>query len=203
MAVSITGDRAADALLSDNPFALIVGMVLDQQFPIERAFSSPKDLEERLGGKLDAQTVAATDPDRLEQIFRQRPSLHRFPASMAARVQALAKEIVDRHGGDTTSIWKGAQSGDELVQSLTALPGFGKQKAKIFAALLGKQFAVRPAGWIEATTPYGAEGAMLSVADIDSAETLKAVREHKRQLKAAAKSVVRTSDVQRPKTSKR
>jgi uncharacterized HhH-GPD family protein len=188
VALAITGERDADALLSTNPFALIVGMVLDQQFPIERAFMSPKALAERLDGRLDPATVAASDPQQLVRLFAERPALHRFPSSMATRVQALANVIVDQYGGQTESIWTSATSGEELVETLAGLPGFGKQKAKIFAALLAKQLGVRPPGWREATSPYGDDGALRSVADIDSPESLAAVREHKRQLKAAAKS---------------
>lgn len=203
MALSITGDADADALLSKNPFALIVGMLLDQQVPIERAFAAPKALADRLGGRLDPATVAATKPEQLAKLFAQKPALHRFPSSMAARVQALAHVIVDEYGGDTTSIWKSASSGEELVENLSALPGFGKQKAKIFAALLGKQLAVEPKGWKEATSPYGEEGALRSVADIDSPAALVAVREHKRQMKAAAKSLSRARGDRTARTLKR
>jgi uncharacterized HhH-GPD family protein len=192
VSLAITGDRDADALLSSNPFALIVGMLLDQQVRIEFAFAAPKVLAERLGGKLDPETVAALDPDRIVALFTQKPALHRFPAAMAGRVRALAQVIVKDFGGDTESIWRSAASGDELVERLAGLPGFGKQKAKIFAALLAKQFGVRPPGWQQATSPYGAEGSLLSVADIDSPESLLAVRDRKRQIKAAAKSVART-----------
>jgi uncharacterized HhH-GPD family protein len=201
--LSITGDAKADALLSKNPFALIVGMLLDQQVRIEFAFAAPKVLEDRLRGRLDPQTVAATDPKRLVALFAEKPALHRFPSSMATRVQALAHVIVDQYGGDTTAIWKSATTGEELVKSLAALPGFGKQKAKIFAALLAKQFGVRPVGWEQATAPYGADGALMSVADIDSPESLLAVRDHKRQLKAAAKSVIRASGSRPTRASKR
>lgn len=189
MNLAITGDRDADTLLSSNPFALIVGMLLDQQVRIEFAFAAPKMLADRLGGTLDPKTVAALKPDEIVAVFATKPALHRFPSSMAGRVHGLAQVIVSDFGGDTEAIWRSAASGDELVDTLASLPGFGKQKAKIFAALLGKQFGVRPAGWQQATAPYGAEGALLSVADIDSPESLHAVRDHKRQMKAAAKSV--------------
>ncbi|MGB9112880.1 MAG: HhH-GPD-type base excision DNA repair protein [Acidimicrobiales bacterium] len=201
--LSITGDAEADALLSRNPFALIVGMVLDQQIRIEHAFAAPKALSKRLGGRLDPATVASTDPARLVALFSEKPALHRFPSSMASRVLALARVIVDQYGGDTEAIWKTAASGDELVQDLAALPGFGTQKAKIFAALLAKQLGVRPSGWREATSPYGDDGALRSVADIDSPESLVMVREHKRQMKAAAKSVVRSSEGRATRSTKR
>ncbi|MGA8297124.1 MAG: HhH-GPD-type base excision DNA repair protein [Acidimicrobiales bacterium] len=203
MKLAITGDREADALLSSNAFALIVGMLLDQQITIEKAFTSPKDLATRLGGHLDPQTVADMEPDRLAKLFAEKPALHRFPSSMATRVHALAQTIVDDYGGDTASIWKKAPSGDDLVKNLTALPGFGKQKAKIFAALLAKRFDVRPEGWREASAPYGADDALLSVADIDSPESLAAVRSHKRQMKAAAKSLARANGGSAVKAPKR
>jgi uncharacterized HhH-GPD family protein len=203
VALAITGERDADALLSTNPFALIVGMVLDQQFPIERAFMSPKTLAERLDGRLDPATVASTDPNQLVKLFAERPALHRFPSSMATRVQALANVIVDQYSGRTESIWESATSGEELVTTLARLPGFGKQKAKIFAALLAKQLGVRPAGWQEATSPYGDDGALRSVADIDSPESLAAVRERKRQLKAAAKSVAKADGGKAPRAKRR
>ncbi len=201
--LSITGDAEADALLSSNPFALIVGMVLDQQIRIEHAFAAPKALAKRLGGRLDPVVVASADPARLAALFSEKPSLHRFPSSMASRVQALARVIVDQYGGDTDAIWKRVTSGDELVTDLAALPGFGRQKAKIFAALLAKQLGVRPQGWREATSPYGDDGALRSVADIDSPESLAMVREHKRQMKAAAKSVERASGGRATRSSKR
>lgn len=203
MTLAITGDEKADALLSKNPFALIVGMLLDQQVRIEFAFAAPKVLEARLGGRLDPEAVAGTEPERLAALFAEKPALHRFPSSMATRVQALAHVIVDQYGGDTEAIWKSASTGDDLVKTLAALPGFGRQKAKIFAALLAKQFGVRPVGWREATAPYGADGALMSVADIDSPESLLAVRDHKRQMKAAAKSVVRANGGRSTKATKR
>ncbi len=143
------------------------------------------------------------EPDRLAKLFAEKPALHRFPSSMATRVHALAQTIVDDYGGDTASIWKKAPSGDDLVKNLTALPGFGKQKAKIFAALLAKRFDVRPEGWREASAPYGADDALLSVADIDSPESLAAVRSHKRQMKAAAKSLARANGGSAVKAPKR
>jgi uncharacterized HhH-GPD family protein len=203
VALSITGDAEADTLLSTNRFALIVGMLLDQQVPLERAFAAPKALAERLGGRLEPETVAATDPDRLVALFSEKPALHRFPSSMATRTQALARVIVDQYGGDTEAIWTSAASGEDLVKTLAELPGFGKQKAKIFAALLAKRLGVRPVGWEVATAPYGELGALRSVADIDSPESLVAVRDHKRQMKAAAKSLVRATRGGSTRASKR
>lgn len=184
----LSGDPSADKLISSNPFALLVGMVLDQQIPLEWAFTAPSLLAQRVPGTLDAATVAAMDPEALAEAFRTRPALHRFPGSMAERVQEVAKLIVDQYDGDAAKIWKTAKSGEELRQRVEALPGFGKQKAKIFVALLGKQLGVRPEGWREQSAPFGEEGSTLSVADIESAETLAMVREHKRQMKATAKA---------------
>jgi uncharacterized HhH-GPD family protein len=178
----------ANSLLEDNPFALLVGMLLDQQIPMEKAFTSPEVLRERLGGVLDARTVAAYDSDALEQIFRTPPALHRFPAAMAKRVQTLARQLVEHYDGDAAAVWKDARSGAEVVQRVGALPGFGEQKAKIFTALLGKQFGVRPKGWREAVGEFGEDSARRSVADVVDAESLQAVRAYKRQMKAAAKA---------------
>ena len=190
IALHITGDDEADAVLSRDPLALLIGMVLDQQIPIEKAFSSPADLLQRLGGKgpLDAAAIAAMDPEELAAVFRERPALHRYPGSMAGRVQAVCRAVADEYGNKADAIWKGVHSGDELMGRLRALPGFGEQKAKIFAALLGKQLGVRPEGWREATTPYGKEGSSLSVADITSPESLAKVRATKKAMKAKAKA---------------
>jgi uncharacterized HhH-GPD family protein len=179
----------ADGLLATDPLALLIGMLLDQQIPIERAFVAPYRLAERLGvQRLDAAMIAGYDPEALAAIFATPPALHRFPGSMAARVQALCAQVRDGYGGDGATVWSGAQSGAELVKRLKALPGFGVQKAQIFAALLGKQLAVRPPGWREATGQYGEEGSYRSVADIIDEPTLGKVREYKKQMKAAAKT---------------
>jgi uncharacterized HhH-GPD family protein len=190
IALHITGDDQADALLSRDPLALLIGMVLDQQIPIEKAFSSPADLLERLGGKgpLNAATIAAMDPEELGDIFRERPALHRYPGSMAGRVQAVCRVIADDYGNKADNIWKGVQSGAELLERLRTLPGFGDQKAKIFAALLGKQLDVCPEGWRKVTTPYGKEGSWLSVADITDPASLLKVRATKKKMKAKAKA---------------
>jgi uncharacterized HhH-GPD family protein len=161
-------------------------MVLDQQVSIEKAFSSPAVLAQRLGAPLDASSIAAMDPDELAAAFKERPALHRFPGSMAGRVQEVCRTIAEDYGGRADNIWKGVRSGDELVNRLRALPGFGQQKAKIFAALLGKQLGVRPTGWREAASPYGDDGSHLSVADITDAKSLEKVRATKRALKAKA-----------------
>ena len=178
----------ANRLLDESPLALLIAMLLDQQIPMEKAFTSPDVLRERLGGSLDARTIAELDPGALEAAFREPPALHRFPAAMAKRVQALAQVLLERYDGDAAAVWTAAGSGTELVQRLGALPGFGPQKAKIFTALLGKQFGVRPQGWREAAGDYGADGSQRSVADVVDAASLKAVRSFKQQAKAAARA---------------
>ena len=185
----LAGEQKADRLLTENPFALLVGLVLDQQIPLERAFAAPALLAKRLGPDvcLDAKTIAEMDPDELAEAFRTPPALHRFPGSMAGRTQELARLIVSEYNSDPAAIWKTARDGRELLARIEKLPGFGKQKAKIFVALLGKQLGVTPAGWREASAPFGAEQSHLSIADIDSPEALDLVREHKRQMKAAAR----------------
>lgn len=186
--LALTGDPAADALLAGDPLALVIGMVLDQQIPLERAFKSPYDLRERLGGTLDAGAIAAMDPDELASIFGAKPALHRFPGSMARRVQDLCQLVVGTYGGDAAGIWSSAADGRQLLANVKALPGFGEQKARIFVALLGKQLGVRPPGWDDASEPFGQHGSFLSVADIDSPEALAKVRQHKQRMKAEAKA---------------
>ena len=181
-------DAEADRLLSDNPLALVIGMVLDQQIPLEKAFSSPAELARRMGRPLDAATIAAMDPGELEALFKERPALHRFPGSMAARVQELSRVIAEDYGGRADDIWKTAGSGTELVDRLKKLPGFGEHKARIFAALLGKQLGVRPDGWQAASTPFGDDGTYMSVADITDSQTLDKVRTTKKAMKATAKA---------------
>lgn len=181
-------DRRADALLAEDPLALLIGMVLDQQVPLERAFSAPADLKDRLGGSLDAAAIARMDPDALAEAFRERPALHRFPGSMATRVQEVCRVIADEYGGRADAVWTGVEDGKELFLRVRALPGFGDQKAKIFVALLGKQFQVRPEGWEAVSVPFSEKGSFRSVADIDSPESLATVRQAKREAKAAAKT---------------
>jgi uncharacterized HhH-GPD family protein len=179
---------AADALLDRSPLALLIGMVLDQQIPLERAFSAPYDLTQRLGHELDARELADYDPDGLAAIFARPPALHRFPKSMAKRVQELCRLLVDRYDGDAEAVWRDAADGAELRRRVAELPGFGAQKAQIFVALLGKQRAVRPPGWQAAAGQFGEDGSHRSVADIVDADSLRLVREYKQQLKAAAKA---------------
>ena len=187
MSIHLTDDDAADELLTGSPFALLIGMLLDQQVAMEVAFGGPLKIEQRLGS-IDAAAIAATDPEAFAELFKQSPAVHRFPGSMAARVQSLAQAVLDEWGGDAAAIWtEGDPDGATVLKRLRALPGFGEQKAKIFLALLGKQCGFAGAGWREASGPYGEEGSYRSVADIVSPETLALVREHKRAAKAAAK----------------
>jgi uncharacterized HhH-GPD family protein len=197
IALHISGDAEADALVSHDPLALLIGMVLDQQVTIEKAFSSPAVLARRLGGggPLDAASIAAMEPDELAAVFKERPALHRYPGSMAGRVQNVCRAVVEEYGGQADAIWKGVRSGEELMGRLRALPGFGEQKARIFAALLGKQLGVRPEGWQEASSPYGDPGTHLSVADIVDAESLATVRATKKAAKARARAVTAGPDL--------
>ncbi|GAA1923553.1 HhH-GPD-type base excision DNA repair protein [Microbacterium aoyamense] len=188
MTLHITGDAAADQLLTDDPLALLIGMLLDQQVAMETAFAGPLKIRERTGS-MDATALAHYDPDQFAQAFSTTPAVHRFPGSMAARVQALCTAVVNDWGGDAAAIWRqGDPDGATVLTRLKALPGFGEQKAKIFLALLGKQYGFTGAGWREAAGAYGDEGSFRSVADIVSAESLTKVREFKRATKAAAKS---------------
>jgi len=185
----LSQDPDADALLSSNPFALLIGMVLDQQVPLEWAFASPRELERRLGKALEPKRIAQMDPEALAAAFSGKPALHRYPGSMAARVQELAKLVVERYGGRTEAIWEGASPGAELFRRVKELPGFGEQKAKIFVALLGKQLGVRPEGWETVSAPFSDPGTFRSVADITDSDTLRKVREFKQALKAANKAI--------------
>jgi uncharacterized HhH-GPD family protein len=187
-AIHLSGDAEADALLSKDPLALLIGMVLDQQIPLERAFWAPAELARRLGRPLNAQDIAAMDPEELVNVFKQTPALHRYPGSMAARVQAVCRIVVEEYGGKAGALWSKLPDADTLIRRLTALPGFGAQKARIFAALLGKQLGVQPEGWRTATSPFGEEGSYLSVADIVDPESLAKVREYKQAMKAQAKA---------------
>ena len=188
MAISLPVDDEANELLSRSALALLIGMLLDQQVPLERAFSAPRDLVRRLGHEPAADELAEFDPEALAAVFSERPALHRFPKAMAARTQELARLIVAEYGGDAAALWTTAPSGTELRKRVAALPGFGEAKAKIFVALLGKQLGVRPPGWREAAGAFGDEGSYVSVADIVDAESLGKVRSYKQTLKAAAKA---------------
>lgn len=184
----ITGDPDADALLSRDPFALLVGMLLDQQVTMETAFAGPLKLRDRLG-RFDAASLAGLPADELLAAFRITPAVHRFPGAMADRVQTLARVILTDYAGDAAAVWTaGEPDGAEVLRRLQALPGFGVQKAKIFLAVLGKQYGLTAPGWREAAGEYGVEGSRRSVADITSPETLAEVRAHKQAMKAAAKA---------------
>ena len=187
MPISLPVDDEANALLTRSALALLIAMLLDQQIPLERAFSAPRDLVARLGHEPTAEELADYNPEALAAVFGERPALHRFPKSMAARTQDLARLIVADYHGDAAALWMTATSGKELLKRVSALPGFGEQKAKIFVALLGKQLGVQPPGWREAAGSFGADGSYISVADIVDDESLGKVRSYKQTLKAAAK----------------
>jgi uncharacterized HhH-GPD family protein len=186
--LQLVQDPAADALLESNPFALLVGMLLDQQYPMEHAFAGPKKIADRIGG-VDAREIAEYDPDQFAELCSKTPAIHRFPGSMAKRIQALAQIIVDRYDGDAAGLWTaGDPDGPEVLRRIKGLPGFGEQKAKIFLALLGKQYGVTPKGWRAAAGDYGRAGSFLSVADVVDPGSLEKVRAYKKQAKAAAKA---------------
>ena len=188
MELHITGDDAADKLLSDDAFALLTGMLLDQQVTMESAFAGPEKIRTRIGS-ISPAAVADYDPAGFVEVFKERPAVHRFPGSMAARVQALAEAVQSEWNGEATAIWtRGEPDGKEVLRRLKALPGFGEQKAKIFLALLGKQCGLQAPGWREAAGHYGEEGSYLSVADIVDPESLTKVRASKQAAKAAAKA---------------
>src|SRR5215472_2432050 len=188
MTLSLPVDAEANELLTRNPLALLIAMLLDQQVPLEKAFSSPYELVQRLGHEPTATELATFDPEALAAVFSERPALHRFPKAMAARTQDLARVIVDRYDGDAEAVWTGARTGKELVARLAELPGFGGYKAQIFAAMLGKQLGVQPDGWREAAGHFGEHGSHYSVADIVDDASLAAVRAYKKERKAAAKA---------------
>ncbi|RXZ72468.1 Fe-S cluster assembly protein HesB [Agromyces albus] len=187
MALNITGDTAADELLGNDAFALLTGMLLDQQVPMESAFAGPEKIRQRIG-TIDPAAIADYDPEAFVDVFKQTPAVHRFPGSMAGRVQALAVAVRDEWGDDASAIWtQGDPDGAEVLRRLKALPGFGEQKAKIFLALLGKQLGLKASGWREAAGHYGEDGVYRSVADIVDPESLVRVRATKQAAKAAAK----------------
>ena len=183
----IAQEETADRLLSENPYALVVGMLLDQQFPMERAFAGPARLAERFGD-LEPVAVAAADPEAFAALCSRTPAIHRYPGSMATRIQEVAAHILAEHGGDTASLWERATSGDELLGRVQAMPGFGPQKSAIFVALLGKQLGVQPEGWQAAAGDYAQAGAYRSVADVVDADSLVKVRRFKAESKAAARA---------------
>ncbi|HSO64204.1 MAG TPA: HhH-GPD-type base excision DNA repair protein [Ornithinibacter sp.] len=187
VSLTIAQDPAADRVLSQDPFGLLVGMLLDQQFPMERAFAGPAKVLERFG-TLDPRVVAEADPEAFADLCAAPPAVHRYGRSMAGRIQALAAVVRDEYAADASAIWRDVPTGDELVRRLKALPGFGEQKARIFAALLGKQLGVRPEGWEQACGAYAEVGSYRSVADVVDADSLRRVRDFKKAAKAAAKA---------------
>ncbi|MEV4996888.1 HhH-GPD-type base excision DNA repair protein [Streptomyces niveus] len=187
--IRIAQQPEADELLGRSPLAALVGMLLDQQVPMEWAFSGPYTIAVRMGGDdLDAHAIAAYDPEAFAALLSEKPAVHRYPGSMAKRVQQLCQFLVAHYDGDAAGVWRGAATGAELLKRLTELPGYGKQKSQIFLALLGKQYGVRPEGWRAAAGAYGDEGSYRSAADITGPETLAKVRAHKQEAKAAAKA---------------
>ena len=192
MALKIAQDETADRVLSEDPFALLVGMLLDQQFPMERAFAGPAKVLERFG-TLDPAAIAAAEPEAFADLCATPPAVHRYGRSMAGRIQALARVVEEQYGGDASAIWTAQATGADLVRALKALPGFGEQKAKVFAALLAKQLGVRPAGWEAACGAYAEKGSFRSVADVVDGVSLQKVRDFKKQAKSAAKSAATSS----------
>jgi uncharacterized HhH-GPD family protein len=186
--VCLAQNPDADRLLTEDPLALLIGMVLDQQIPLEWAFTGPLTLMQRLGRPLDVAELAAFDPDELAALFAVPPAIHRFPKSMAGRVQQLCRTIVADYHGSPEAIWTEATNGRDLVNRIAALPGFGAAKSRIFTALLGKQLGVRPDGWREAAGDVAADGTRMSVADIVDPASLLEVREYKKQMKTRAKA---------------
>jgi uncharacterized HhH-GPD family protein len=182
-------DPEADALLGRSPLAALVGMLLDQQVPMEWAFKGPATIAQRLGGDdLDAHEIAAHEPEAFAALLSRKPAVHRYPGSMAKRIQQLCQYLVEHYDGDAEAVWRDVATGKDLLKRLAELPGFGKQKAQIFLALLGKQLGVRPTGWREAAGSYGEPDSFRSVADITGPESLVKVRAHKQEMKAAAKA---------------
>lgn len=185
--IPITGDPDADRLLVTEPLALLLGMLFDQQVPMEWAFRAPATIKERLGGELDAARIAAMDVDEFVAVCAAKPAVHRFPASMGKRAWEVCRVVAEEYDGDAERIWKGVRSGEELYRRLRELPGYGDEKAKIFMAILAKRMGKRPAGWEEAAAPFSDEQPR-SVADVADAESLGRVREWKKMMKAAKKS---------------
>ncbi|MCX5284301.1 MULTISPECIES: HhH-GPD-type base excision DNA repair protein [unclassified Streptomyces] len=179
----------ADELLGRSPLAALIGMLLDQQVPMEWAFAGPYTIAQRMGSDdLDAHEIASYDPEKFAELLSAKPAVHRYPGSMGKRIHQLCQYLVEHYDGDASAVWKDADDGAELLRRLKDLPGFGPQKAQIFLALLGKQLGVRPAGWREAAGPYGEAKSFRSVADITGPESLTKVRAHKQEMKAAAKA---------------
>jgi uncharacterized HhH-GPD family protein len=184
----LTGDPVADGLLTDDDNALLLGMVLDQQVPMEKAFAGPAVIAERMGGRLDVAAIAALPEEEFVSLCSRRPAIHRFPGAMAKRVRQVCQVLVEDFDGDAGRVWRDAGTGAELKAALTALPGIGAEKATIFIAVLGKQRGVQPPGWRAAAGPYGEDGCFRSVADVVDEESLAKVRVSKKAAKAAKKA---------------
>lgn len=184
----LSQDQEADQLISESPLALVVGLVLDQQITLEKAFQGPLLLEKRLGKTLDAKSIASMQTATLEELFSEKPALHRFPSSMARRVQDLCITVVENYQNDAQRIWTEALDAKDLLTRINNLPGFGEMKAKIFIALLGKQLDLNIENWREVCKPFGEPGSYMSLADITDKESLAKVREYKAQMKAKAKA---------------
>lgn len=186
-AIPITGDDAADRLLEESPLALLIGMLLDQQVPMEWAFKGPSTLRDRFGGRLDARSIAAMGEDGVVAVCCERPAVHRYPAAMGRRIHGLCVELVERYDGDAGRLWSEAPDAADLYRRLRELPGYGDEKSKIFMAILAKRLGVCPSGWREVCAPFS-DDEPRSVADVDSAENLLRVREWKQMMKAAKKA---------------
>jgi uncharacterized HhH-GPD family protein len=181
----ITGNEDADGLLNRDGTALLIGMLLDQQVPMEWAFTGPETLRRRLG-HLDAARIAAMSRDDFVAVCREKPAIHRFPASLGQRIHELCTVIVERYDGDGAKVWAGVTDGTELYDRLHALPGYGEEKSRIFVAILGKSQGITPEGWRQAAGKFG-DDTPRSVADITGPESLAKVRDWKRAQKAANK----------------
>jgi uncharacterized HhH-GPD family protein len=184
--LEFTEEAEANRLLAEDPLALLIGMLLDQQYPMEQAFLGPHKVTQRLGGDLDARTIATMDPDELHAVFQQTPAVHRYHGSMAKRTQELCQHLVEHYDGDAEAVWRDVDSAAELVRRLRALPGYGAAKAAIFVALLGKRLGVQPSGWREAAGEYGAEDIHRSIADVATFDDVEKVRHTKQVLKGKA-----------------
>jgi uncharacterized HhH-GPD family protein len=182
MPIVWTENEEANRLLDTDPLALLIGMVLDQQVKMEKAFSGPYELKKRLGD-LDAKKIARMDPNRLDRVFRERPALHRFPGTMSRRVQAMTQAVVKDYGGDAAAVWREAKDGDDLAARISKLPGFGEMKTKILVSVLAKKFDVKPKGWEKHAAHWH------TVADVDSPETMEQARSVKREMKSRAKGL--------------
>ena len=184
--LAVTGDEAADGLINEDPLALLLGMLLDQQIPMEWAFMGPRRLADRLGSDLDAHDISARDPEAFAVLVKAKPALHRFPGSMASRMQALCRHVTDRYDGNAGEVWADAETGEELFGRLRDLPGYGDEKARILTAVLAKRFGVRPEGWEEQAGAF-CDDQPRSVADIDGPQALQRVRAWKKEQKARGK----------------